>query len=69
MRVVEQRAVAFRDRAQPVQQVGELLDVEAVDLADFRLLRAVALVVREIVVAVAHADVPVAAVASLRSRA
>ena len=63
--VVEQGALALRDRAQPAEHIGELLDVEAVDVADFHVLRVVALVVGERVVAVVHADVAVAAVRSL----
>ena len=38
-----------------LEQVGELLDVEAVDLADLLLLRRVVAVVREVVVAVGDA--------------
>ena len=54
--VVEQRAVAFLDRLQLAEQVGELLDVEAVDLLDLRLLLRVVAVVRQVVVAFGDAD-------------
>ena len=44
-RVIQQRAVAFLHRFELVQQVGELLDVIAVDLRDlFDLLRIAAMV-------------------------
>ena len=49
-RVVEDGAVPLADRAELVQEVGELLDVVEVDLLDLRLLVAVLAVVREVVV-------------------
>ena len=63
--VVQQRAVALLDALQLRQQVGELLDVELVDVADLRLLLLVAAVVRQVVVAFRDADERVRLVAAL----
>ena len=63
--VVQQRAVAFRDRLQLAEQVGELLDVEGVDRADLVDLLRVVAVVRQLVVAFGDADDPVLLLAAL----
>ena len=59
-RAVEQRRVALADRLEPLEQVGELLDVEAVDLLELLVLFRVAAVVREVVVSLGNADEGVA---------
>ena len=57
--------LAFGDALQLFQEVGQLRDVEAVDLADLFLLLGVVAVVRQVVVAVGHADERIGPVAAL----
>ena len=61
--VVEEGAFALLDRFESLEQIGELLGVEAVDLANLCLLGGVALVVGEVVVALGNALGPIASVA------
>ena len=55
-RRVEQRAARLLDRREPREQVRELLDLPGVDRAQHREVRRVALVVRDLVVAVEDAE-------------
>ena len=64
-RMIEQRAVAVRCRLELVEEVCKLGDVKSVDRPDLRLLRSVAPVVREVVMAVGNADRRIASVASV----
>ena len=58
--MVQQAAFTFPDVLQLVEQVGELLHVEAIDLADLGLLLFVLAVMRQVVMAFRHADERVA---------
>ena len=62
---VEQSSFALLDPLQLFEQIGELLDVAAVNLFELLLFFRVSSVVRKIVVAVGHADLAVAAVAAV----
>ena len=61
---VQKGAVALLYRAQTVDEVGELCDVETVDAPDLVEVVLATLVVRDAVVPVGHADARIAAIAS-----
>ena len=63
-RVVEERAVAFLDRLQAVEEVSQLRGVENIDVLDLRHLRRVVAVVGKAVVTIAHVDERVRTVAA-----
>ena len=62
---VKKRLVTFSRRLEFAQEVGELLDVESVDCADFPLLFGVAAVVRYVVMPVGDSQEMVAPIARL----
>src|SRR5439155_6913928 len=64
-RALEQVRVAFLRLEELLQQVRELLDVEAVDELDLPLLLGIAAVVARLVVAFGNAEERVAAIAAL----
>src|SRR5687767_15795271 len=64
-RIVEQRAVAFLDRLQLIEEVAELPHVKLVDRRDLLFLVQVAAVMGEIVMTVADADKWVAPIAAV----
>lgn len=54
--VIQQCAVPFRDGFHPIQNVGQLLNVEAVDFTDLGMFHRISLVVGEFVVPLFHVD-------------
>ena len=63
--IIKERAVAFFDGFQPIEQPGELCHVESVDLRDLLHLLAVVAVVRDRMVLVRYTDVRIGAAAQL----
>ena len=62
---VEERAIPFARPIELLEEIGKLLDVEAVDLLDLRLLRGVLAVMGEVMVPLGDTDERIALVAPL----